>query len=415
MRDHYKANKMALWLNLIPDLQSAAKVNTKFLVDNKRTADGGGEGRYRGSDDVNSSNSLLQYKLYNELLPFVPKLKSLGNEIKEFTTSTPASSEVLWPRKNQTSGKKFLLHTKSSNHGNNNYYVKDDVVNSTTYFIHNGKVLSNYSTALSVTIAIGCSLLVLNVLIFAAVYYQRDRISRPPEQKKKHVKYSLSLQQRNHSQHVHVRSGKAAEDRGVGGHEQNHHHHRQQQRQQLHSSSSHHVQGLQALQPYHAAADDNGNTGGGSLHSLPHMQQLQSSPNAAAAAGAAHQNQSSHYQLSLQRLPRLQQQLQQPSHASGAHMPPPEFADFTRGRKRKVSGAKDETGADQEEEEEEEEKEEEEENSEEEKEKRANSCEYDIFHMDRHPPHQLPEGGGGGGGRRLRHHGSQGRTRFTNF
>lgn len=38
--------------------------------------------------------------------------------------------------------------------------------------------LGSYSTALSVTIAIGCSLLVLNVLIFTAVYYQRDRNSR---------------------------------------------------------------------------------------------------------------------------------------------------------------------------------------------------------------------------------------------
>ena len=35
--------------------------------------------------------------------------------------------------------------------------------------------LTTYSTALSVTIAIGCSLLVLNVLIFAGVYYQRDK------------------------------------------------------------------------------------------------------------------------------------------------------------------------------------------------------------------------------------------------
>ncbi|KAK6633550.1 hypothetical protein RUM44_004157 [Polyplax serrata] len=37
-----------------------------------------------------------------------------------------------------------------------------------------------YSTALSVTIAIGCSLLIVNVLIFAGVYYQRDknRLSR---------------------------------------------------------------------------------------------------------------------------------------------------------------------------------------------------------------------------------------------
>ena len=32
-----------------------------------------------------------------------------------------------------------------------------------------------YSTALSVTIAIGCSLLILNILIFAAFYYQRDK------------------------------------------------------------------------------------------------------------------------------------------------------------------------------------------------------------------------------------------------
>ncbi|XP_042223648.1 neuroligin-4, X-linked-like [Homarus americanus] len=32
-----------------------------------------------------------------------------------------------------------------------------------------------YSTALSVTIAIGVSLLILNILIFAGVYYQRDR------------------------------------------------------------------------------------------------------------------------------------------------------------------------------------------------------------------------------------------------
>lgn len=43
-----------------------------------------------------------------------------------------------------------------------------------------------YSTALSVTIAIGCSLLILNVLIFAGVYYQRDktRLSEPRAQTK---------------------------------------------------------------------------------------------------------------------------------------------------------------------------------------------------------------------------------------
>lgn len=44
-----------------------------------------------------------------------------------------------------------------------------------------------YSTALSVTIAIGCSLLILNVLIFAGVYYQRDktRLNEPRSVKKR--------------------------------------------------------------------------------------------------------------------------------------------------------------------------------------------------------------------------------------
>lgn len=44
-----------------------------------------------------------------------------------------------------------------------------------------------YSTALSVTIAIGCSLLILNVLIFAGVYYQRDksRLNEPRQIKKR--------------------------------------------------------------------------------------------------------------------------------------------------------------------------------------------------------------------------------------
>jgi neuroligin len=42
-----------------------------------------------------------------------------------------------------------------------------------------------YSTALSVTIAIGCSLLILNVLIFAGVYYQRDKNSQQHYPKKR--------------------------------------------------------------------------------------------------------------------------------------------------------------------------------------------------------------------------------------
>lgn len=50
-----------------------------------------------------------------------------------------------------------------------------------------------YSTALSVTIAIGCSLLILNVLTFAGLYYRRDR-RRQLAHQQQHQQRSASLQ-----------------------------------------------------------------------------------------------------------------------------------------------------------------------------------------------------------------------------
>ena len=80
--------------------------------------------------------------------------------------------------------------------GDPNYAGPGVIVSATPAFPQNESYfalaegsLSSYSTALSVTIAIGTSLLILNILIFAAVYYQRDR-------NKMGSRYSLS---RDHS------------------------------------------------------------------------------------------------------------------------------------------------------------------------------------------------------------------------
>ena len=58
------------------------------------------------------------------------------------------------------------LYPNEERHNSSSPAILDD--------ISRGALSTHYSTALSVTIAIGCSLLVLNVLIFAAVYYQKD-------------------------------------------------------------------------------------------------------------------------------------------------------------------------------------------------------------------------------------------------
>ena len=65
MKDHYRPQKMALWMNLIPDLQSAAMANRKPAT------------TFPKQIQSKNSDEMLDYRLYNELLPFVPKLKNL--------------------------------------------------------------------------------------------------------------------------------------------------------------------------------------------------------------------------------------------------------------------------------------------------------------------------------------------------
>jgi len=68
-----------------------------------------------------------------------------------------------------------------------------------------------YSTALSVTIAIGCSLLILNVLIFAGVYYQRDKTRLEVKTLQKQYQQRSGHQQSFDSiKHAHYHLGQSA-------------------------------------------------------------------------------------------------------------------------------------------------------------------------------------------------------------
>lgn len=60
--------------------------------------------------------------------------------------------------------------------------IEEFGISTTQHTVEDG--FAAYSTALSVVIAIGCSLLILNVLVFAGVYYQRDK-SRLDQSKKR--------------------------------------------------------------------------------------------------------------------------------------------------------------------------------------------------------------------------------------
>jgi hypothetical protein len=163
IKDQYRARRVALWLNLIPDLVQSGQVATSSMED---------------------------YLTYTETLPFIPTIKELGAKIKDksgrpaLLESQPSSS--ISPLGGSSSGAAGAATASPA---------QQHLLNNESYFPlaaggtgGGSDSLSSYSTALSVTIAIGTSLLILNILIFAAVYYQRDR------NKLAGSRYSLSSQ-----------------------------------------------------------------------------------------------------------------------------------------------------------------------------------------------------------------------------
>lgn len=136
LKNHYRAHRLSFWLNLVPDLHKP------------------------GGDDVPRSHHDLP-----DDEPPPPKLPSL-NPRKLPTTESPDSRST--PNFFNYSALATIATSDSTER------VEElGGLSTTTHPVEDG--FAAYSTALSVTIAIGCSLLILNVLIFAGVYYQRDK------------------------------------------------------------------------------------------------------------------------------------------------------------------------------------------------------------------------------------------------
>ncbi|XP_047356758.1 neuroligin-4, X-linked isoform X2 [Vespa velutina] len=133
LKNHYRAHRLSFWLNLVPDLHKP------------------------GSDDVPRSHHLLDA----EQVPprFIQRVPTTAR------TTTSEVTIVDRPQNGSTAIPSELAFEDSISQPEDGFAA--------------------YSTALSVTIAIGCSLLILNVLIFAGVYYQRDKSNQHSCSKKR--------------------------------------------------------------------------------------------------------------------------------------------------------------------------------------------------------------------------------------
>ncbi|KAK0093666.1 hypothetical protein PV326_012954 [Microctonus aethiopoides] len=142
MKNHYRAHQLSVWLRLIPELHRAGMED----VEPKHNL-------FRGHNDPS---------LYDGSVRPDP-LSRIGEEYRRrnFTTEPPTTTDY-----SMTTCENHIQSTNLQNVHN---------ASTDTLASLDAAGYAAYSTALSVTIAIGCSLLILNVLIFAGVYYQRDK------------------------------------------------------------------------------------------------------------------------------------------------------------------------------------------------------------------------------------------------
>lgn len=174
VRDHYRAHRLSFWLNLIPQLHRPGSVSVipqHHLLDdhnNPLTYDGVVRPIPDGSDLSGTLSG-----------PF------LGGSHPSHTTAQPLSV------KNFTTPTIFSTVPSQKVPRNQSGATAETIAN----FTETRSVLlqqTSYSTALSVTIAVGCSLLILNILIFAGVYYQRDKNRMEMKLQKRNFKVCLS-------------------------------------------------------------------------------------------------------------------------------------------------------------------------------------------------------------------------------
>ncbi|XP_063372764.1 neuroligin-4, Y-linked-like [Cydia amplana] len=169
LKNHFRAHQLSVWLRLVPELHRA------------------------GMEDIATRHNLFknhnEQELYEGIVRPDPLARNINDndQLKRVNGSVYADAALTTADAILATCVTLLPNSRDV-----------QTLNATENTLANLEAAgyAAYSTALSVTIAIGCSLLILNVLIFAGVYYQRDK-SR-----------SRGKQQRFNEKHFETISGK---------------------------------------------------------------------------------------------------------------------------------------------------------------------------------------------------------------
>ncbi|XP_021377716.1 neuroligin-4, X-linked-like isoform X3 [Mizuhopecten yessoensis] len=164
-KHHYRGKELAVWLDLIP------KIDTKDP----------GEKANSPIHNLINANNKSTFDDYNRLITQFHKLFPPSPPIPPITPYNVQGDHTFNTEIDGNSKNNGQQSTQQPNHDNDvTEEGKDDASTQAPPVVGPRQDISlvHSSVPLSITVAVGCSLLFLNILIFAGVYYQRERIKK---------------------------------------------------------------------------------------------------------------------------------------------------------------------------------------------------------------------------------------------
>ena len=191
VRDHYHSHSLSLWLHLIQHQHRPGDEDVYLR-----------HHLLKDHENPNTYDGVVRQIAFKFLQPLPTPLFDDG--LSSLSGGKRLTTVASLFNKNVNDDNSVLNHDSVGG-----ISVIDDTKtvdkNSTATALSTNGSENGYATALSVTIAIGCSLLILNMLIFAGVYYQLDRNAknRGPESTTTPKRSAISIASAAGHNHLH--------------------------------------------------------------------------------------------------------------------------------------------------------------------------------------------------------------------
>ncbi|XP_016987525.1 neuroligin-1 [Drosophila rhopaloa] len=200
IQSHYRGHKLSMWLNLIPQLHRHFNINDQSMRHHQFQDDMNNRDLYEGvvrpqlqTRPAEDDNIIIMQRSRTTTPPPPPKSPST-NATQAFNptgTGATTTTECGIDGAMSVSELTTTQAPKDNRTGITRVESQKDLATASTGIIGNlellrrlgGKQFQSYTTALIATVAVGCFLLILNVLIFAGIYHQREKRARDAKTK----------------------------------------------------------------------------------------------------------------------------------------------------------------------------------------------------------------------------------------